>query len=78
MRNVLTTQRQVRKAFWDAWRVGEFKSLHVTPKRITSFSGNGKMHNTDTRCAFADFVDYLNKAGALADGLADRVTLKEN
>jgi hypothetical protein len=72
---MMTTQRQVRAAFWQAWRNGEFAGLHVTPKRITNYSGNGKMHNTDTRTAFCDFVDYLSKSGELAEGLADRVTL---
>ena len=71
----MTTQRQVRKAFWQAWREGQFKGLSVTPRRITNYSGEGKMHNTDTRCAFADFVDMLSKSGELAEGLADRVTL---
>lgn len=72
---MLTTQRQVRAAFWDAYRNGEFRGLNVTPKRITNYSGNGKMHNTDTRVAFCDFVDALNKAGELAEGLVERVTL---
>ena len=72
---MITTQKQVRKAFWDAWREGQFKGLSVTPKRITNYSGNGKMHNTDTRTAFCDFVDMLNKSGQLKEGLADRVTL---
>lgn len=72
---MLTTQKQVRKSFWDAWRNGEFKGLSVTPRRIPNYSGNGKMHNTDTRCAFVDFVDMLSKSGQLAEGLADRVTL---
>ncbi len=75
MRHQLTTQRQVRMAFWDAWRAGQFLGVHVTPKRITDYSGHGKMYNTDTRCAFCDFVDGLNKDGQLAEGLADRVTL---
>lgn len=70
-----TTQREVRHAFWQAWRDGQFKGLDVTPKRIPDYSGNGKMHNTDTRCAFVDFVDYLSKCGELAEGLAERVTL---
>lgn len=70
-----TTQKQVRKAFWDAWRRGEFSGLHVTPKRITNYSGNGKMHNTDTRTAFCDFVDYLSKSGEISSELANRVTL---
>ena len=72
---MMTTQRQVRHAFWQAWRRGEFEGLSVTPQRITNYSGNGKMHNTDTRCAFVDFVDGLSKSGELAEGLADRVTL---
>lgn len=72
---MLTTQKQVRKAFWDAWRNGQFQGLNVTPKRIRDYSGNGKMHNTDTRCAFCDFVDAMNRNGELAEGLAERVTL---
>jgi hypothetical protein len=72
---MLTTQKQVRKAFWEAWRRGEFEGLSVTPRQITNYSGNGKMHNTDTRCAFVDFVDMLSKSGQLAEGLANRVTL---
>jgi hypothetical protein len=44
---MLTTQRQVRKAFWQAARFGYFQPLEVTPRRITNYSGNGKMHNTD-------------------------------
>lgn len=70
-----TTESQVRKAFWEAARNGMFGSLNVTTRRITNYAGNGKMHNTDTRCAFADFVDYLSKQGAIKEGLADRVTL---
>lgn len=71
----MTTQEQVRKAFWDAWRRGEFAGLDVTPRLIPDYSGKGKMHNTDTRCAFCDFVDALSKNGELAEGLADKVTL---
>lgn len=72
---MMTTQKQVRAAFWQAWREGQFKGLNVTPTRITDYSGIGKMHNTDTRCAFVDFVDSLAKNGQLPEGLADRVTL---
>jgi hypothetical protein len=72
---MLTTQRQVRHAFWQAWREGQFRGMNVTTHRITDYSGQGKMHNTDTRSAFVDFVDSLNRNGELAEGLADRVTL---
>lgn len=70
-----TTQEQVRHAFWQAWRHGQFKGLHVTPRRIVNYSGNGHMHNTDTRCTFVDFVDGLNKSGEINQELAERVTL---
>lgn len=65
---MLTTQRAVRRAFWEA---------HPTlPRRkITNYSGNDKMHVTDTRCAFSDFVDYLSKSGEITQELAQRVTL---
>ena len=66
-----TTQRQIRRAFWLYHK--HFKG--VTPRRIPNYSGNGKMHNTDTRCAFADFVDCLSKDGAISSELAHRVTL---
>jgi hypothetical protein len=67
----MTTQRQVRAAFWEA-----HKGIPgITPRKITNYSGNGKMHNTDTRCAFNDFVDSLSKDGAISHELAHRVTL---
>jgi len=71
----VTTQKQVRKAFWDAWRRGEFSGLNVTPKKIINYSGNGHMHNTDTRVTFCDFVDGLSRSGEISQALAGRVTL---
>ena len=70
-----TTQRQVRAAFWEFVR--EFPALgrNITPRRISNYAGNGKMHNTDTRCAFVDFVDMLSRNGDISETLADRVTL---
>ena len=68
----MTTQRQIRKAFWDMERSGYFK---IQRKRITSYDGKSKMHNTDTRCAFVAFVDYLSKSGEISEALAQRVTL---
>lgn len=66
-----TTQRQVRTAFWQAHK----GIAGITPRRITNYAGTGKMHNTDTRCAFVDFVDALSKNGDISAELADRVTL---
>ena len=72
---MLTTQKQVRAAFWEAAGNGEFKGMNVTPRKITDYSGSGHMHNTDTRCAFVDWLDGMEKSGQLKEGLAERVTL---
>ena len=71
----MTTQKQIRAAFWQAARDGQFAGLNVTPRRITNYSGNGKMHNTDTRCAFVDWLDGLSKDGQVSQELAERATL---
>lgn len=68
-----TTQRQVRKAFWAA-----HKGLpNITPRRIRMYGlGTSRdTHNTDTRCAFVDFVDCLSKNSDISEALAQRVTL---
>ena len=59
----MTTQAEVRAAFWDTFCV-------VKPKRLP----NGD-YPTDTRCAFVDFVDYLAREGTISEALAQRVTL---
>ena len=70
-----TTQREVRNAFWRAVHDGAYAGLDVTRNLITDYTGKGKMHNTDTRCAFVDYVDGLSKSGEISEDLADRVTL---
>ena len=72
---MITTQKQIREMFWDAVEAGQFEGLNISRKKITDYSGKGKMYNTDTRCAFVDFVDSLSRDGELAEGLTDRVTL---
>lgn len=69
----MTTQKQVRDAFWEM--VEEYRPAGVSRRRISNYAGTGKMHNTDTRVAFVDFVDYLSKDGQISDALANRVTL---
>jgi hypothetical protein len=71
----MTTQKQIRAAFWQAARDGQFRGLNVTPRKIMHYSGNGKMHNTDTRCAFVDWLDGLSKDGQVSQELAERATL---
>ena len=67
----MTTQKQIRAAFWR-----DHQGIKgVSRRKIVDYSGNGKMHNTDTRCAFVDYVDSLSKSGAISPELADRATL---
>lgn len=64
----ITNQKDVRKAFWEA-------HPDADRRKIKDYAGTGKMHGTDTRCAFVDYVDYLNRSGQISDALANRVTL---
>lgn len=48
------TQREVCAAFWEA-------HPHLPSRLIREFSGDGQMFVCDTRCAFVDFVDALQK-----------------
>lgn len=68
MNYTYTTQTQVRAAFWEV-------HPEATRRKITNYSGTGKMHCTDTRCAFVDYVDALCRNGDISDDLAQRVTL---
>lgn len=70
----ITNQRALRRAFWEAHTPSP-KGLNVTRRKITNYSGNGKMHNTDTRCTFCDWVHKLSKAGTISQALAERATL---
>ena len=68
---MLTTQKQVRAAFWR-----DHKGISgITPRRIRNYRGDGLMHNTDTRVAFVDYVDMLARDGHISEALARRVTL---
>ena len=65
---MLTTQKQIRHVFWAA-------HPRLTRRKIRDHAGTGRMHTVETQCAFADFVDYLHRAGLINDGLANRATL---
>jgi len=67
----MTTQAQVRAAFWR----GHENVPGITRRKIKNYSGNGTVHNTDTRCAFVDYVDTLSRNGDISQALAARVTL---
>jgi len=69
----MKTQKEIRDLFW---------ALNPNlPKRKYRYSWNQSdksaelVYPTDTRCAFVDFVDSLQKNGQITETLANRVTL---
>jgi hypothetical protein len=69
----MTTQKQIRAAFWQA-----FPGL---PRRRYRYSWNPRdktaelVFPVDTRCAFVDYVDQLQRDGTISEALANRATL---
>ena len=69
----MTTQKQIRAAFWAAHPTANRKRY---PKRDwTREDKSRRDYCTDTRCAFVDFLDSLNRSGQISDALANRATL---
>lgn len=70
---MMTNQKQIRAAFWNA-----FPDL---PRRRYRYDWNQRNKSADlvypieTRCAFVDFVDHLQRAGQISEALAFRATL---
>ena len=65
----ITNQKDLRAAFWEA-------HPNLDRKKIKSYCGTGTTHVTDTRCAFADWLDAMHRNGQISDELANRATLK--
>jgi len=65
---MITTQRELRRRFWQ-------EHPNLPRQRITNYSGNGRMFQTDTRCAWCDWVDAMSKNGEISQELAQRATL---
>lgn len=64
----ITTQRELLRKFWQTFP-------NLPRKKITNYSGNGKMYRTDARCAFAEWLDALSKGGEISQKLAQRARL---
>lgn len=70
---MMTTQKQIRAAFWEA-----FPDL---PRRRYRYNWSQSdktaplVYPIDTRCAFVDFVDHLERSGQISETLAQRATL---
>jgi hypothetical protein len=64
----ITTQKELRRLFW-------LYHPALPRKKIRNYSGNGTMHQTDTRVAWCDFVDSMSRDGTISEELASRATL---
>ena len=62
-----TSQIEIRHAFWHVFCV------EGKPRRFYGKSQNELP--ADVRCAFVEFVDYLQKQGTISERLAASVTL---
>lgn len=65
---MITTQKELRKLFWQ-----EHEGL--PRKKITDYAGTGKMYPTDTRVAWCDWLDAMQKNNQISQELAERATL---
>lgn len=66
----MTTQKQIRAAFWQA-----HPHLEAYARRWGIKTASQNRHNTTTRTAFCDFLDYLARTGEISEALAFRATL---
>jgi len=64
----ITTQRELRREFWQTFP-------NLPRKKIKNYSGNGTMYPADTRVTWCDWIDSLSKGGDISQELAQRATL---
>ena len=72
MPNEITTQKELRRLFWDLHPDLDRRKIPYCPG---SNRFRTRIYKCDTRCAFVDFVDSMHRNGTISDALADRVTL---
>jgi len=64
------TQNKIRASFWDA-----FPKLEKTARQNKTKSKGQNAQSTDTRTAFVDYLDSLQKAGVISEKTAFNATL---
>lgn len=64
----ITNQRDLRRAFWE-------QNPELSRQRITDYTGKGRMYTTDTRVAWVDWIDAMQRSGEISAELAQRATL---
>lgn len=67
---MMTNQKQIRAAFWNAHPDFEFQA-----REAGIFSKPQNYHCATVRCAFVEFVDSLARNGEISEELAFRATL---
>lgn len=67
---MMTSQNQVREAFWAA-----HPAIEDRARRNGLRSKRQNEQHAETRLAFIDFVDHLQRNGDINEALAQRVTL---
>lgn len=70
----MTNQKQIRAAFWEAFPDLPRRRYRYSPNRSDKTAE--LVFPIDTRCAFVDFVDQLQRDGIISEALADRATLE--
>ena len=70
---MITNQKQLRAEFWQAFPDLPRRRYRYSPNR--SDKAAELVYPIDTRCAFVDFLDYLQRDGQITSALADRATL---
>ena len=70
----MTNQKQIRAAFWEAFPDLPRRRYRYSPNRSDKTAE--LVFPIDTRCAFVDFVDQLQREGIISEALADRATLE--
>ena len=66
----MTTQKQIRAAFWEAHPQDEAHALKWGIKTAPQ-----NRHNAGTRTAYGQYVNHLCQAGIISEKLASRATL---
>lgn len=70
----MTNQKQIRAAFWEAFPDLPRRRYRYSPNRSDKTAQ--LVYPIDTRCAFVDFVDQLQREGVISEALAERATLE--
>ena len=66
----MTTQAQIRAAFWEA-----HPDCYLSARARGTVTKGQNAQLADTRMAFVDYVDSLQRDGVISEALAGRVIL---